>query len=92
MSPEYAETIALQVLAWLIGNDDLRDVFLGSTGSSADDLREQASESAFQASVLGFLTMDDAWVIAFCDSADLAYDVPLRAQYALPGAEAVHWT
>ena len=26
--------------------------------------------------------MDDAWVIAFCDSVGLAYDLPLRARYA----------
>jgi hypothetical protein len=36
--------------------------------------------------------MDDAWVIAFCDAHDMKYDQPLMARYALPGAEAVHWT
>ena len=36
--------------------------------------------------------MDDAWVVAFCDAEGLAYDEPLRARYALPGAEQVHWT
>jgi hypothetical protein len=36
--------------------------------------------------------MDDAWVIAFCDTINLKYDQPLRARYALPGAEQVNWT
>lgn len=92
MSPEQAETIALQALAWLVGHDELRDVFMGATGTAVDDLRTRAIEPAFQSSVLSFLTMDDAWVVAFCDSAGLAYDQPLLAQYALPGAELVHWT
>ena len=92
MSPELAQTIALQALAWLVGNDDLCPVFLGATDSSVDDLRDQAMDPAFQASVLEFLTNDDAWVMAFCDTVELAYDQPLMARYAIPGAEAVHWT
>ncbi len=92
MEREQAQVIALQALAWLVGNEELCPVFLGATGGSADDLREKASDAAFQAAVLEFITMDDAWVIAFCDSVDLKYDQPLRARYALPGAESVHWT
>lgn len=92
MQPERAEVIALQALAWLAGNDELCPVFLGASGGSVDDLRARATDAAFQAAVLEFITMDDAWVIAFCDSIGLAYDQPLRARYALPGAESVHWT
>jgi len=92
MSPETAQTIALNALGWLASNDELCPLFLGSTGSSIDDLRAQATDPAFQSSVLEFLTMDDAWVIAFCDAHDLKYDQPLRARYSLPGAESVHWT
>lgn len=92
MSPEHAETIALQALGWLVGNDDLCPTFLGASGSSIDDLRERATDPAFQASVLEFITMDDEWVVSFCDTVKIAYDQPLMARYALPGAEAVHWT
>lgn len=92
MSPELAQTIALQALAWLVANDDLCPVFLGSSGLSADELKARAGDVDFQASVLEFLTMDDAWVMAFCDDAGLSYEQPLHARYALPGAEQVHWT
>jgi hypothetical protein len=92
MTPDRAETIALQALAWLVGNDDLRPVFLGATGAAPDDLRERATEPAFLAAVLSFLTMEDAWIIAFCDSAGLEYDQPLRARHALPGQGEVYWT
>lgn len=92
MSPDHAQTIALQALGWIASNDDLCPLFLGSSGSSVEDLRTQAIDPAFQSSVLEFLTMDDAWVIAFCDAHDLKYDMPLRARYAMPGSENVHWT
>lgn len=92
MSPENAQVIALQALAWLVSNDELCPIFLGSTGGSTDDLLTQAADPAFQSSVLEFLTMDDAWVVAFCDAHDLKYDAPLRARYAMPGSENVHWT
>ncbi|MEJ6401290.1 DUF3572 domain-containing protein [Yoonia sp. 2307UL14-13] len=92
MDSEAAQTIAYQALGWLAGNDELCPVFLGATGGSAEDMRAQAGDPAFLASVLEFITMDDAWVIAFCDSIGLEYDAPLRARYALPGAESVHWT
>lgn len=92
MSPDHAETIALQALGWLAGNDELAPVFLGSTGAAAEDLRARATDPAFLASVLEFLTTDDAWVVAFCDAHGLDYEMPLRARYALPGAEQVHWT
>lgn len=92
MSPETAETIALQALSWLVGNEEILPVFLGSSGSSIDDIKARADDPQFLASVLEFLTMDDTWVIAFCDSVNLPYENPLKARYALPGAEQVHWT
>ena len=92
MTPERAEHIAISALAWLAGNDELLPLFLGSSGAAADDIRAQAENPAFLGSVLEFLTMDDAWVVAFCDVSALKYEEPLMARYALPGAQTVHWT
>ena len=92
MQQEAAELIAVTALGWLAGNDDLMPVFLGATGSSADDLRQQSSDPAFLISVLDFLAMDDAWIMAFCDDHGLNYDVPMQARQALPGGAQVHWT
>ena len=92
MQQEQAEVIALQGLAWLAGNDDLCPTFLGASGGSVDDLRDRATDPAFLGAVLEFITMDDAWVMAFCDTIGLAYELPLQARYALPGAQNVHWT
>ncbi|WP_341368726.1 DUF3572 domain-containing protein [Yoonia sp. BS5-3] len=92
MEREQAQIIALKALAWLVGNEELCPIFLGSSGGSADDLRGRAGDPVFQASVLEFITMDDNWVMAFCDANDLKYDQPMRARYALPESENVHWT
>lgn len=92
MNAETAQTIALQALGWLVGNDELCPVFLGATGGSTDDLRARAGDAEFQAAVLDFITMDDSWVMEFCDSVGLVYDQPMRARQSLPGAEQIHWT
>lgn len=87
-----AETVALQALAWLAGNEDLLPVFLGSTGASESDLRTRMSSPDFLLSVLDFLMMDDAWVIAFCDAHSIPYERPMQARHALPGGAPTHWT
>lgn len=92
MSPEHAKQIAESALIWLSSNEDLLPIFLGASGAYAQDLRAQVNDDTFMASVLEFITMDDAWVVAFCDSAGLKYEQPLKARYSLMGAEDVQWT
>ncbi len=92
MHIDRAQTIALQAVAWLMETDDLRDVFLGATGTSEGDLRTRLSEDAFLVSVLEFLCNDDAWVVGFCDAHQLDYTAPMEAKQSLPGGAEVNWT
>ena len=92
MDQKQAELRAIGVLEWLAGNEELLPVFLGATGASETDLRERAAESEFLGSVLDFLMMDDAWVMAYCDGVGVPYDTPMRARMALPGGADVSWT
>jgi len=92
MKRDAAETIALQALAWLAGNDALFPVFLGSTGASVAEVAAAAGRPDFLGGVLDFLLMDDAWVTAFCDAEGIAYTVPMQARAALPGGQVEHWT
>ena len=92
MQQNEAETVALQALAWLVSNEDLLPVFLGSTGTDAGDLRSRASDPELLISVLDLLTMDDAWLMGFCTDHGLPYDAPLQARQALPGGALPHWT
>ena len=92
MSQESAEVVGLKALGWLIGEEDVLSVFMGASGASADDLRTGAANPEFLGAVLDFILMDDAWVRALCDAAQMTYDQPMMARAMLPGGEAVHWT
>ncbi|SNT28869.1 DUF3572 domain-containing protein [Antarctobacter heliothermus] len=92
LSREAAETVGLQAVAWMAGNDELLPVFLGATGASEADFRDGLQDPTFQGSVLDFLLMDDAWVMAFCAELGLKPEEPMAARMLLPGGEMVHWT
>lgn len=92
MNADKAQQMALEALAWIAASDDLMPIFLGSTGASIGDVREQAADPCFLGSVLDFLMMDDAWVVGFCDAASLNYDQPQIARQALPGGNLPNWT
>lgn len=87
-----AAGLAQEALIWITGQEDLLPVFLNATGSDAASIRAGAQDPDFLASVLDFVMLDDAWVIAFCDAAGHRYAAVGRARAALPGGEAVHWT
>ena len=92
LSQRSAETLALEALTWLVGNDELLPVFLGSTGVSEADVRQRANDPQFLGSVLDFILMDDSWVIAFCTQSDRDLSYPMRARAVLPGGAQVNWT
>jgi len=92
MTVDQAGEIALNAMAWLVANEELLPVFLGSTGAEIADLHAQASEPSMQLSVLDFLMMDDAWVMACCDHLALPYEALFAARQSLPGGALTHWT
>ena len=92
LTPETAEILALRALAWLLANDDLLPVFMGSTGVDAETLREGAGTPEVQRSVLDFILLDDAWVIGFCDMHEFDYASVHTARQWLAGGEEYHWT
>ncbi|MEM7074273.1 MAG: DUF3572 domain-containing protein [Pseudomonadota bacterium] len=87
-----AETIALQVLAWLAGQSDLLEVFMGATGAGQDDLRMRAADPEFLVAVLDFVLMDDAWIGQFCTDHGMPGTALKEARAAFPGGEEMHWT
>lgn len=86
-----AETIALQVLAWLAGEDELLGVFLASSGTAPDSLRARAAEPEFLAGVLDFVLLDDAWTVPAAAAAGVSPDRLARARAALPGGAVPDW-
>jgi hypothetical protein len=92
MQQETAEAIALKAVVWLIGNEEVCPVFLGSTGLSENELRERLGETDFLAAVLDFLTMNDEWVKECAQSTQLDPFDFMRARQSLPGGGDVDWT
>ena len=92
MNKDQAETIALNALQWILGNDELRPVFMGSSGADENALHDMVKASENFLAVLDFLVMDDAWVIQFCDEFGLDYMTPMQARQALPGGGETNWT
>ncbi|UWR23503.1 DUF3572 domain-containing protein [Sulfitobacter sp. S190] len=87
-----AETLALQALSWLAADGELLPIFLGASGLSESDLRAGIEQPEVLGGVLDFILMDDAWVVAFCDQAGIAYERVAQARQALPGGAQVNWT
>lgn len=92
MSPDSAETTALNALGWLVADDELLPIFMGATGVDQNDIRNNAGDAAFLGSVIDFLLMDDAWVIRVCDALSIPYSDLATARQALPGGAQIHWT
>ena len=92
MTPDAAEVIAIQALGWLVRNDELLPVFMGSTGTSAEDLKASIEDTPLLVSVMDFILMEDQWVLDFCDVAGFDPHKLQSVRHALPGGEMVHWT
>ncbi|MFT4717126.1 MAG: hypothetical protein ACI861_000374 [Paracoccaceae bacterium] len=92
MQKEQAETVGIQALGWLAGQDDLLEMFLGASGANVNDLKLMAQNPEFLGSVLDFILMADEHVAGFCDATGLPYELPMKARQFLPGGEAFNWT
>jgi hypothetical protein len=92
MSQDAAQVLALEVLGWLVADDEMLPLFLGATGTSLPDLRARAADPDFLAAVLDFLLTNDSWVVAFCDSRGHPYTAPQAARAVLPGGGETNWT
>jgi hypothetical protein len=66
MTPERAEIVALQALAWLAGDDDARDRLLAASGLDGDSIRANAGDPAFLGSILAFLLSQEELLLRFC--------------------------
>lgn len=85
MTPDQAETVALQALAWIAEDPDRLGSLLAETGLAPEEIRSQAANPAFLGGVLDFLLGDEAALLAFCAEASLEPTWPARARQSLPG-------
>ena len=92
MDREIAETRALEVLTWVLSQDDLIQVFMGATGASQDDLRSNTLSHEFLISILDFVLMDDRWVISCSKFLNIDPSQIQLIRVSLDGGQKVNWT
>ena len=92
MDKEIAETRALEVLTWVLSEDDLIQVFMGATGASQNDLRSNTLSHEFLLSILDFVLMDDRWVISCSKFLNIDPSKIQLIRMSLDGGQEVTWT
>ena len=92
MDREIAETRALEVLNWVLSEDDLIQVFMGATGASQNDLRSNTLSHEFLLSILDFVLMDDRWVISCSKFLNIDPSQIQLIRMSLDGGQEVTWT
>ena len=92
MDREIAETRALEVLTWVLSEDDLIQVFMGATGASQNDLRSNTLSHEFLLSILDFVLMDDRWVISCSKFLNTDPSQIQLIRMSLDGGQEVTWT
>ena len=92
MTSNDAEIYALKAANWLLSNQELLDLFMGSTGVSENTIKSDIQNTVFLVAVLDFLLLDDKWVIEACDAMKLQPELMQTARLFLPGGDQVNWT
>jgi hypothetical protein len=83
ITPEKAEILALEALAWLAGNPDGISRFLAISGLEAADLRRAAGDRELLCSLLDFLLANEPLLLEFCRDASTSSPVIHRARFHL---------
>lgn len=81
------ETLALQALVFILGDDDRRTRFLGLTGLDAEAIRRLPQDPAGLGAVLDHLLGWEPLLLEFSVEAGIAPDSIARARRALPGGD-----
>jgi len=82
-SPEAAETLAVQALAFIAEDDSRLGSFVAATGIAPQSMREAAREPNFLAGVLEHILAEENLLIAFADNAGIDPAAVARAHQAL---------
>jgi len=85
MTPEAAETLALQALGYIAADQRLLEGLQGTTGLEAETLRAGVGDPEILAGVLDFLLKDERQLVLFCEHADIDPRLPGRARYVITG-------
>jgi len=84
LGAEEAQAVALQAVAFIVGDEELLPRFMAITGCGADGLRERITDPAFLGGVLDFLLADEPSLMSFTTACELNPELPALARQYLP--------
>jgi hypothetical protein len=84
-TPQGAEIIALNALAFLVEEPERLNRFLAASGCDGAALREQAGSRGMAVAVVDFLLCDEALLLEFCDVSSMNPRDMLRVRHSLGG-------
>src|SRR5688500_17830695 len=86
LTPDLAETMAIQALTFLAEDSERLQSFLSITGLGPERIRAAAREPEFLASVLNHLASDEPLLVAFARQAGIdPLDVQRASNVLMPG-------
>jgi len=85
MKQNEAETIALNVLGFLTGNETRLERFMTLSGLDPHTLKNNASDPVFLAGILDYLLQDETLVYMFAEEYNLSPALPATARRTLVG-------
>jgi hypothetical protein len=87
MKREQSQSIALNILIFLVSDPDRAEAFLRITGMDADDVRAGASSEQFLAGVVDYLLSDEQLLVTFAAEQEINPEVIRSVRRALPGGQ-----
>lgn len=86
LSPEIAETTALNALGFLADSPEALGTFMAQSGVDLTTLRARAAERDFLVAVLDFLLANEELLVDFCETSRVDPKVVQMAVHILGGA------
>ncbi len=71
MTPDAAEILSLHALGWLAGDPAALERFLAVSGIDAQGLKAGAGSRDMALAVIDFLLLHEAFLLPFCESAEI---------------------
>ena len=83
---EHSETIALNALAFLLGDGERLERFMALSGLTAEAIRAGATDTAFLGGVFDYLLADQTLLLIFAEQHGLKPERIATLRRKLPGA------
>jgi hypothetical protein len=83
---EYAETMALKAVQFILTNDKIKENLLTATGILPSDFQKSIKDQEFLAGILDFLLENEEYLIEFCSQFTIKPEEPAKVRQLLPGA------